>query len=655
MRADLGLRPLAAQLRDPLNCGEPPRTLHTQAAKGSEAPPATGMILEFITRAPSGDVAVDGDNTGSSPEGGTRDAAAAVAERTSGASANKQLPRAKWRLNAPGLGDGADDDAVVVGAPVRYEVYSACTIHAVHADGTVDISIPGVGTRRKVAREQWAPMSGASGGSAPASSKGWNIRAGPDLNSPILRTVGNGEEVDAIGFTNGFLMLADGNGYSKLTSEPGKVCGASCGRSHSGEGNCVRCGKDWGAHSGHKCPGGGRGAWPLTEGESGCIVKGKWEIVGGAAGGRATAASTHARVDVESIGEVIVPLPDVLCVVDGAHQRAAAALRRKAEVAAAVAGFCYAPGRAHFRGVQRNVPLAFVGDSTAQWQLHLSQPYAETLGIHELRDVPKEATHVLVGAVKAAELTPEVLADKTSVFALAAIGERRIVIPAEGEKVGTENTAIPHNGAYWYCLDGCSFGFAPTSEVKLSKADTCDAKGGDCRLSWHVGISQGGWRAGRESNLTGSGSGRAWLKVGCRLLIIHGAHGILFRNDPLSSRSRTAQSRLPRDARLSTTARTASSRLSLRSTRARSRGLACRAQRAETSVPSISKRWGSKRRPLSSRRLVWTRLHVRCFRARARAPPRRCKSKRRSRSSSRRTHKRRRKGRSPTTRSWRSC
>lgn len=244
-------------------------------------------------------------------------------------------------------------------------------------------------------------------------------------------------------------------------------------------------------------------------------------IGGGAAGARAAAlAATHARVDVESIGEVIVPLPDVLRIVDvdGAHG-GAAATRRRAAVAAAAASFCYVPGRVHFRGVQRNVPLAFVSDNAAQWQRFFAQSYSSSIDVDELRDIPEEATHVLVGAVKAADLTPEVLADKTRVFALAAIGERRVVIPPADEDVGTEDTAVAHNGAYWYCVDGMSFGFAPTSEVQLQDADTTEVgggrenAGGDRRLSWHMGNGCGGYRAGRETDIDGAGSGREWLKV----------------------------------------------------------------------------------------------------------------------------------------------
>ena len=44
----------------------------------------------------------------------------------------------------------------------------------------------------------------------------------------------------------------------RLDGQTGKVgCGPDCNLSHSGDGNCLVCGKDWGCHSGHMCQGGG--------------------------------------------------------------------------------------------------------------------------------------------------------------------------------------------------------------------------------------------------------------------------------------------------------------------------------------------------------------------------------------------------------------
>jgi hypothetical protein len=38
-------------------------------------------------------------------------------------------------------------------------------------------------------------------------------------------------------------------------------CGPSCSLSHSGQGNCLLCGMDWGRHGGHTCHNGLRGSW----------------------------------------------------------------------------------------------------------------------------------------------------------------------------------------------------------------------------------------------------------------------------------------------------------------------------------------------------------------------------------------------------------
>jgi hypothetical protein len=46
-----------------------------------------------------------------------------------------------------------------------------------------------------------------------------------------------------------------------LTALLPPVCGASCSLSHSDDGNCLKCGRGWGPHSGHTCKEGGRGAW----------------------------------------------------------------------------------------------------------------------------------------------------------------------------------------------------------------------------------------------------------------------------------------------------------------------------------------------------------------------------------------------------------
>ena len=45
-------------------------------------------------------------------------------------------------------------------------------------------------------------------------------------------------------------------------------CAATCSVNHSRDGACLTCGNAWSGHSGHSCPDGGRGRWP---------VAGEWE------------------------------------------------------------------------------------------------------------------------------------------------------------------------------------------------------------------------------------------------------------------------------------------------------------------------------------------------------------------------------------------
>ena len=46
-------------------------------------------------------------------------------------------------------------------------------------------------------------------------------------------------------------------------SEEVEGCDESCSLSHSNDGDCLECGEDWGKHSGHDCPDGSRGSWPI--------------------------------------------------------------------------------------------------------------------------------------------------------------------------------------------------------------------------------------------------------------------------------------------------------------------------------------------------------------------------------------------------------
>ena len=188
----------------------------------------------------------------------------------------------------------------------------------------------------------------------------------------------------------------------------------------------------------------------------------------------------------------------------------------------------------HFRGVQKNLNLKFLDDEAAGWTKHVEAPYSHHSSVDELREIPKHATHVFVGARKA---------EGAKSVALAAIGERRVVVPGAGggASVGSTTRARAHNGAFWYCVPEHSFGFAPSANIALGAADTTDSGGrkdGDRRLSWHI-CDAGGYRAGKDCGLDGSD---AWLK-----LVYYRAGGFLRPTPALDPRC-LARLGVPRDA-----------------------------------------------------------------------------------------------------------
>ena len=175
---------------------------------------------------------------------------------------------------------------------------------------------------------------------------------------------------------------------------------------------------------------------------------------------------------------------------------------------------------------------------------HYDAPYTEATTPETLRSVPAHATHVLVGAVempsKKASTSGNATApvqdpkkkkqqqqpqqgededkkivskfgDLPSVIALAAIGERDAVL----RNTSSHEKARKHNGAYWYFMEGNSFGFSPTSRVSLYDADTVDSRGtsgehkGHLRLCWLTNGGDG-YRAGR---VNGRDNTRHWRKV----------------------------------------------------------------------------------------------------------------------------------------------
>jgi hypothetical protein len=97
-------------------------------------------------------------------------------------------------------------------------------------------------------------------------------------------------------------------------------------------------------------------------------------------------------------------------------------------------------------------------------------------------------------------------------FALVLVGGRRvgetnlklcaIAPPAEVFRATTGDNTHEVSGAHWYCREGKAMGFAPSSSVTLSSADTSE-KSDTRRLSWHL-TGSGGWRVGEQTGLNDS-------------------------------------------------------------------------------------------------------------------------------------------------------
>ncbi len=70
----------------------------------------------------------------------------------------------------------------------------------------------------------------------------------------------------------------------------------------------------------------------------------------------------------------------------------------------------------------------------------------------------------------------------------------------------------PTNGAFWYYVPGKSIGFSNSSGIYLESADKGGGENSTCdlRLSWHLDMGVGGWRAGCE---TGLNDDATWRKI----------------------------------------------------------------------------------------------------------------------------------------------
>eukprot|EP01041_Mallomonas_annulata_P005303 gene5303-10610_t len=82
------------------------------------------------------------------------------------------------------------------------------------------------------------------------------------------------------------------------------------------------------------------------------------------------------------------------------------------------------------------------------------------------------------------------------------------ITPDIFNSTGSTSLAFPFNGAYWYYYPTYSFGFSPSQTINLRRADILTS---DCnlRLSWHLDLSYGGYRAGCNTDLYST----SWRKV----------------------------------------------------------------------------------------------------------------------------------------------
>ena len=138
------------------------------------------------------------------------------------------------------------------------------------------------------------------------------------------------------------------------------------------------------------------------------------------------------------------------------------------------------------------VKTLFDLQSVESYQVCLDVPYSHQTTQTDLYQCNVNPfTYLLVGAREsgASILTVAATAQTGSIFALT-----------------TSATASSFsNGVYWYNYEGHSFGFAGSSDINLNQADTSSD---DCqhRLSWHLDLGIGGYRAGCTLSLNNDNS-----------------------------------------------------------------------------------------------------------------------------------------------------
>lgn len=112
------------------------------------------------------------------------------------------------------------------------------------------------------------------------------------------------------------------------------------------------------------------------------------------------------------------------------------------------------------------------------WTEHLRQDWSEVTHATDLD--PGKGTYILVAAQR----------KDNGAIVVAAMGERASVL----QPTASTHKGVPHNGAYWYLVDECGFGFSKVEKILLISADACqDEADYRCCFALEHG---GGFRAG---------------------------------------------------------------------------------------------------------------------------------------------------------------
>lgn len=150
-------------------------------------------------------------------------------------------------------------------------------------------------------------------------------------------------------------------------------------------------------------------------------------------------------------------------------------------------GAAASPSGDALSGVLHNFDLGLLSG----WSRWLDVPYSHHTQLSSIR--PPAGECVLWGAAER---------PNPSHLKLAAIGRR--------SALDRDSHGMWENGVFWYTVNGKSSGFADNSNVHLNSADVSDVNGCSSRLSWHLGQSFGGYRAGCTKGLNDNGS---WRKI----------------------------------------------------------------------------------------------------------------------------------------------